>query len=183
MKLVLWALVSFFVLFSAGKAQDEDPFAEKTPERLKFYKEKYDTVYAKPFEIVWKGVLKSLEDENCQTIKKSYKQTDDGVYKGSIHSDYCLLTQNKDSAKTVLDKFSYAMPIIRGGTWTTARFQYKFIVAEQKDGTVSLEIRGEISGREDYVTTQVHFWKSNGILETEMMKKVSANIDALSRTE
>ncbi len=145
-------------------------------ERMKYFKDKYEDNYEKTFEEVWQSVIKSLEDKSCQILKKSYSQTDEGFYKGTIVSDYCVFSLGKDTTFQTLKKYSVKVPVIRGGVWIAGRFQYKFIINERDDGTVHLLLNGEVSGFEEYVTSQVHFWESNGYMETMMMKQIRRNL-------
>lgn len=155
--------------------QDVPP---SSSERMKYFREKYEDTYEKPFEEVWNAVIKSLEDKDCQVLKKTYNQTDQGLYKGNIQSDYCIFATGSDTTMDNLKKYSKenTIPFIRGGVWVTGRFQYKFIMNEKEDGTVSLVLKGEVSGFEEYVTYSVHFWDSNGFLETMMLKKIRQNL-------
>jgi len=58
--------------------------------------------------------------------------------------------------------------------------QYKFKITEKEDGSVDLLLMGEISGFEEFVTNEVHFWKSIGIFETKMLKDIEKNCEKLS---
>lgn len=158
----------------------EDKFKEEIPENLRFFKETYDTTYQVAFEIVYKAVKKSIEDLNCMISKQTYSQTEKGLYKGIIRSDACLFTQDADSTFDVLKRYSIDMPIIRGGKWVNGRMMYKFTITEVENGKVYLLLKADLSGFEEHVTYLVHFWKSNGWLETIMMEKVANNIKLLN---
>lgn len=147
-------------------------------ERMKFYREIYEDTYDATFEEVWAVVQKSLEDANCQIAKKSYSQNDEGLYRGSIISEYCVFSTGEDTTFNVLKKYSVKVPVIRGGIWITGRMRYKFTITEKEDGTVHLVLNGEISGFERYVTGQVHFWESNGYFETMMLRRIRNNLIA-----
>jgi len=155
--------------------QSEEVMTDAPPaeaERMKYYKEKYEDTYSNTFEEVWGAILKCVENENCQVAKKTYSQTDQGLYKGSIVSDYCIFAMGNDTTVDNLKKYSKEVPIIRGGVWITGRFQYKFTVNEREDGTVNLVLKGEMSGFEEYVTYSIHFWESNGYKEYMMLKRI-----------
>jgi hypothetical protein len=155
--------------------QSEEVMTDAPPaeaERMKYYKEKYEDTYNNTFEEVWGAILKCVENENCQVAKKTYSQTDQGLYKGSIVSDYCIFAMGNDTTVDNLKKYSKEVPIIRGGVWITGRFQYKFTVNEREDGTVNLVLKGEMSGFEEYVTYSIHFWESNGYKEYMMLKRI-----------
>jgi len=162
---------------SQKKEQNEDDkFKDESVEKLKFFKEKYDTVYDAPFDIVYKATKKSIEELNCLVSKSTFSQTETGFYKGLIRSDYCVFSDGKDTTFEVLNKYSLNMPSVRGGRWDNGRSQYKFTILELPDGKVSLELKGDVSGYESYATNQYHFWRSNGILETRMMANVRKKI-------
>ncbi len=162
---------------------EEDPFKDdskkQVPEHLKFYKEKYEMRYDKPFEIVWNAIKKSVSDLPCQIAQENYRATDEGMYKGVIKSDFCVFVAGKEKTFDTLKKYSYELPVIRGGIWENGRMQYTFIVKEEAGGTVYLQIKGEMSGFEEFVTHEVHFWKTNGMFETEMMDRIKQNIEVV----
>jgi len=146
------------------------------PERLKYYKEKYEESYDYPFEIVWKAVKKSLEDLGCLVAQEKYSQNDKGLYKGSLKSDFCVFSLGSDTTFKVLQKYSLEVPPIRGGIWVNGRMLYKFKIEEIAENKVTLLLSGELSGREDYVTQEVHFWKSNGFFETRILHLIKKNL-------
>ncbi len=155
---------------------------EEVPDRLKYYKEKYEATFNEQFDVVWRSIKKSLDDIGCMISYEKYQQDDEGFFAGTIKSDFCVFSMGKDTTFRVLKKYSYEMPLIRGGIWINGRIQYNFKVKENKDGTVYLSFTGRLSGFEDFVTHQVHFWKSNGILETQMLERITNNIPFV-RTE
>lgn len=152
---------------------------EYVPERLKYYKEKYEATYNEEYEIVFKAVKKTLDDIACLIATESSKQDDNGLFRGVIKSDFCVYSQGKDSTFSVMKKYSYKIPHIPGGVWLNARMQYTIIIKENEDGTVYLTLRGEMSGFEDLVTHEVHFWKSNGYFEHHFMEGIQKNIALL----
>jgi hypothetical protein len=158
--------------FAPGKIEGE----KQIPERLKYYKEKYEETFNEPFDVVWRAIKKSLDDIGCMIAYEKYQQDDEGFLTGTLKSDFCVFAMGKDTTFQVLKRYSYEMPLIRGGIWINGRIKYTFRVKENKDGTVMLSFTGGLSGFEDFVTHQVHFWKSNGILETQMMERIKNNI-------
>jgi len=144
-----------------------------------YYKEKYEKTFNYPFEIVWNAVKQSIEGISCQIGYENYKQTDEGWYKGTIKSDYCVFSTGDDTTFATLKKYSLEVPYIRGGIWINGRMQYKFMLTEKEDGSVDLMLKGEISGFEEFVTNEVHFWKSIGIFETRMLKEIEKNCKLL----
>lgn len=167
------------------KKQEKEEFEEsdkgdsKIPERLRYFKEKYDETFQYPFESVWNAVKQAILDLNCMVAQEKYSQTDEGFFKGKVESDYCVFTVGLDSTFDVLKKYSLELPLIRGGRWMTGRMKYVFNIEEKSDGTVYLLLRGEISGFENYVTHRVHFWKSNGYWETYILNRIREKLVAV----
>ena len=151
-----------------------DEHVEKIDERTRYYKDKYEMKLDKSWDEVWEACLAVIDDRKCQVMQKKSSQTDEGLNKGSIQTDFCVFASGNQEVKDSLIKYSYNLPNIRGGVWETGRIQHKFILKESEDMTVNLLLKSEISGRENNVTNQVHFWQSNGYLETitlELLKK------------
>lgn len=158
--------------------EESDKGGSKIPERLRYFKEKYDETYQDPFESVWNAVKAAIIDLNCMIAQEKYSQTDEGFFKGKIESDYCVFSVGVDSTFDVLKKYSLELPLIRGGRWMTGRMKYVFNIEEKNDGSVYLLLRGEISGFENYVTHRVHFWKSNGYWETYILNRIKEKLVA-----
>lgn len=142
-------------------------------EAMKYFKDKYyeelDGVY---FEDAWNAVIESLSDQGCELMTKVQKDNDEGFLKGVLKSEFCVFVNN-DSTFDLLRIYSVKMPVIRGGIWTNGRIQYKIIIEEINDGEgVSILINGELSGSEENVTNEVHFWASNGWFETDLMYRI-----------
>jgi hypothetical protein len=156
--------------------KDDENIKDKSVKEL-YFKERYDDTLAYSFEVVWNAIKLSLENISCLISQEKYSQTDQGLFKGSLKSDYCVFSQGKDSTFDVLKKFSVEVPYIRGGMWLTGRMQYKFNLTEREDNTIYLLLKGEVSGWEEFVTHEVHFWKSNGYFETMMLKNVRVNCE------
>lgn len=164
---------------------------DQVPEELQYFKDVYEITFDASFDVVYNAVKKSLENLSCQTIKNTYKQSDDGFYKGYINSDYCVVSNSNDSTIKVMKKLSFAaseekynrkkFPIIRGGTWLYGRMQYRFVITEKDNNKVHVLLKGELSGFEDYVTNKVHFWDSNGFLETRMLERLTKNVALLKK--
>lgn len=156
---------------SAAVDEDIDP-------KLRFYKEKYEASYTNvTFEIVFKAIKKMLADQNTLIAHEKSKQDDNGLFSGSIKSDFILLADG-DTAAEITKPFSLDFPYIPAGAWRTGRIQYRFVVKETNDNKVSLTLYSEMSGFETYVTRKVHFWKSNGILETKLLEKLAGVIES-----
>lgn len=160
------------------QVKEDDRFKEEVDEKMKYYKEKYEATFDAPFEVVYRAAKQSITDLSCMIMNESYSQTDEGLYKGKVKSDICVLIDNKDSTWDVLQKYSVDLPIIRGGVWQNGGIQYSFILKETKDGKVNVTLKGEMSGFEEYVTYQRHFWVSNGHLETMMLERLKKNVEA-----
>lgn len=184
--IALSIMVIFFPLLSFSQTekikeeeqlqfQEEEEIESKT-ERLKYYRERYEDTFNKAFQTVWLAIKKSLDDIGCMISYEKYQQDTSGLFRGTIKSDFCVFTMGKDTTFKVLKRYSYEMPLIRGGIWINGRIQYTFRVIENEDGSTSLSFKGQLSGFEEFVTHQVHFWKSNGYLETKMLERIKANI-------
>jgi hypothetical protein len=159
--------------------EESDKGESKIPDRLRYYKEKYEATYQNSFESVWNAVKQSIIDLNCMIAQEKYSQTDDGFFKGKVESDYCVFSVGLDSTFDVLKRYSLELPLIRGGRWMTGRMKYVFNIEEKSDGSVYLLLRGEISGFENYVTHRVHFWKSNGYWETYILNRIKEKLTAV----
>lgn len=184
---LLFTIFGIFVsLFSYSQQEEikqeeefqlqEEEEIESKGDRLKYYRERYEETFQETFENVWLAIKKSLEDISCMISYEKYQQDTSGLYRGTIKSDFCVFAMGKDTTFKLLKRYSYEMPLIRGGIWINGRIQYTFRVTEKSDGTVFLSFKGQLSGFEDFVTHQVHFWKSNGYLETKMLERIKANI-------
>lgn len=155
----------------------EDYTGDEVDEKIKYFKEKYVMNYDEPFEEVWNAIQQAIQNTNCMIASNRKRQTDEGFFRGVIKSDFCVFSTGKDSTYKVLDKYSYDMPVIPGGIWLNGRIQHKFIITEQEDGSVKVVHTSEMSGWEDLITHQVHFWQSSGLLEHylhEDIKKILA---------
>lgn len=172
--LILFSIITTS-LFAQNTQEDEDKFNPfKIDDRMKYYKkEGYEYTYNYSFEKVYNACKKAIEELGCQIMNESYTQTDEGLYKGKVFSDYCVFATKSDTIVDALSRYSVKVPIIRGGVWANGRMQYKFILTENKDGTTHLKLTGQISGREEYVTAKVHFWESNGLFEMAILERIN----------
>lgn len=157
-----------------SQSQDDDKFNPfKIDEKMKYYqKEGYEKVINHSFEQVFLACKKAVEELGCQVMTDSYTQNDEGLYKGKVFSDYCVFVGKTDTTLDEMARYSVRLPVIRGGVWINGRMQYKFLLTEQQDGNTHLKLKGELSGREDYVTSRVHFWESNGIFEKRILDRI-----------
>lgn len=174
-KFLIFLLTAFFFSNFAFAQEEEDwktdsYVIENDP--LKFYKEKYEKTYPFLFEEVYRAIKDVIADMNCMISNESQKQDDEGFQKGNITSDFRVLAVGSDSTMPVMKRYSLDFPVIRGGVWSNGRVQYKLLLKEQEDGDTYVLLRVELSGKEDYVTRQVQFWKSNGILERDMFEAI-----------
>lgn len=161
--------------FSQADQEDDWRKQEESDIKFPYYKDKYEDTLDLPFEKVWEAAVLTIEDINCMIITKNPRQGDDGLYRGTIQSDFCVFAQ----ADTVLKNMKYysiEMPFIRGGVWQNARFQYKYVIKELENGMCSVRMIGEISGFENHVTSKVHFWKSNGFKEFQMLERLKMKL-------
>ncbi len=68
------------------------------------------------------------------------------------------------------------MKYIPDGIWAYGRINYKIILKEVKNNLVELTLTSEMSAREEYVTDQFHYWKSNGMLEKQFLDALKERI-------
>ena len=178
------------------KSEEEDDedkpvkrdFDNEVEEDMKYFKEKYEYFYSEPFDIVYSAVKKSIEDIGCMISNDFKKQTEGGLLRCQVNSDYCVFVEGSDSAFNILKKYSQTraftkdsriIPLIRGGVWKNGRIQYKFTIREQQDKRIYLLMKTEISGYETKSTWLYHFWDSNGIFEHEMSDRIQKNINGI----
>lgn len=146
---------------------------EKDPKNM-YFKEKFEEVFTDYyFDEVWNATLQAIDELGCQIATKSNAQDDEGFFKGKIVSDFCVfaMKEKNDEVMDSLMKYSYDLPFIRAGKWDSGRIQYKIIIKEKED-SVEFLLKGEMSGREGYVTNEVHFWKSNGYFEHFLVERI-----------
>lgn len=174
-KLLIILLAAIFIS-NFAIAQDEEDWKSDTyvieNDPLQYYKDKYEKTYPFLFEEVYIAIKDVIAGMNCMISNESQKQDEEGFQKGNIKSDFRVLAVGSDSAMPVMKRYSYDFPVIRGGVWSNGRAQYKFLLKELEDGDTYVLLKVELSGQEEYVTRQVQFWKSNGILEYEMFEAI-----------
>lgn len=154
------------------------PIPKNNDEGMKFYKEKFIQEYDVYFEDAWNAVKTVFDEMGIFLMNEVQKQDDEGFFKGIIKTEYSVFVNDKSKAVPELKRYSYDMPYIRGAVWINGRSQYTVVINEIDDGErVSILVRCEISGREDNVTNEVHFWKSNGYLETNLYKRIEKKLN------
>ena len=149
-----------------AKAQDE------IPERLKYFKEKYEENFESDFEKVWNTVKKFVIENGCQISNERVRENDIGKQRGICQTELCILAQHKDSTFRLIRRYALDPPFIRGGVWTSVRMEYRFIVNDLGDGQVNVVLRGELSGFENHATFKAHFFQSNGLLEFMAFERI-----------
>jgi hypothetical protein len=145
---------------------------ERTDEQHKYLKDTYEETYQESFEDVWEAVLETIKSLNCMVLRSHYSQDDEGLIIGNINTEHCTISTGRDTTAMVLKYYSYDMPNIRAARWEFGRIQYRFILREQEDGTIKLEVITQVSGNEINATKKYHFWRSNGIAENEMFTRI-----------
>lgn len=131
------------------------------------------------FGKVWDAIKSSMAEQGCgkaQTDKIIEPAEETGFYKGVYISDFCMLATGEDTTKKYMEQFG-RMPKIRGAIWITGRVQYKINVKEEGVRQTTITLRTELSGFEEFITNQVYFWTSNGILEKKMMDAILAKVN------
>ncbi len=155
-----------------------DQGEEEVEPRLKYFKKKYEAEFDNFFDDVWNVCIEVLQSRDCMIAQKNNRQTDEGLYKGKIVSEYCAFAQ-VEAGEDVYDSlmfYSTKVPVIRGGVWDNGRIQYKIILKETEEETVTLLLRGEISGKESNVTNEVHFWESSGWFEHHLLEEIKERL-------
>jgi hypothetical protein len=150
--------------------------AQEVPEQI-VITQTFDASFGK----VWAALKKSMDAAACgkaQQEKVIEPAEEGGLYKGIYVTDYCLIVEGEDSSKIKMEPYGQA-PRIRGGMWISGRVQYKVNVKEVSAKKVKVILRAELSGFEEFITNQVFFWPSNGILEKRMMDAITANVAAV----
>jgi hypothetical protein len=132
--------------------------------------------FQQPFPKLFKTIKTTLEEKGCRIERDKYSEGDEGLFKGIVKSEFCVFVTGADSTRTFLERYSQRVPVIRGGEWTAGRIQYIIVLKEKEDNSVDFELKAEISGFEEYVTHQVHFFPANGILEKELINTIKANL-------
>jgi hypothetical protein len=166
---------------AAGASQMQemmDQGEEEIEPRMIFYKKKYEAEFDNFFDDVWNVCLEVLKSKNCMVAQKNNRQTDEGLYKGKVVSEYCAFAQ-VEAEEDVYDSLMYystKVPVIRGGVWDNGRIQYKIILKETEEETVTLLLKGEISGKESNVTNEVHFWESSGWFEHHLLEEIKERL-------
>ncbi len=182
---LLMVLLGLFANYNNYCLADDPPVEEKKVEeeedwkrgeykensKHKYLKDIYEMTINKPFEEVFNATIASIEQDHCLIMSKNTRQSEDGLYLGNIKSDYCLFAAG-DTTLENLKYYSVDLPFIRGGVWKTGRMQYKFQIKELENGSTYIKVSGEISGHETLVTKKVHFWQSNGYLETMILERI-----------
>ncbi len=149
------------------------------PDYMKHYKEKYEAKYENaPFEIVWTSVKEVLDEMKCYYQTPSYRVDTSGYYIGSITTEDWIFAEGEDSTYDLIKRYSLDVPQIPGAIWSTGRLNFKFRVQQISDKAILITLRTKMSGKENSATQQVHFWKSNGLLEEEVLAKIEAKMQA-----
>ena len=176
--------VLFFSLNSVVLADDEEEGIQKVPDKLKYYKEKYEIQFDSEFQTVFDACKKFIENNlSCQILNSKVRDQEDGTHRGIVRSELCIFSQNESEIFKTIQKYALDAPFIRGGVWTSGRMQYTFIVTEIGDNKINLELRGEMSGFENHVSFKAYFFKSNGLLEQEAFDAITELVNNPSTNE
>ena len=133
--------------------------------------------FQKPFATVYKTIINCIKNKGCAIESKPTSLDDNGLNKGNIRSEACVLVYGEDSTRDVMMQYG-KVPMIRGGVWASGRVQYNFALRELPDKQgILVTMTVELSGNENYITSEVHFWNSNGILDAEMERLVKDAIN------
>lgn len=134
------------------------------------------------FGKVWDAVKQCMGDFGCpkpQTEKIIEPDDPTGFYRGIYVTDFCMVVTGEDSTRDVMEQYG-ELPRVRGGIWISGRIQYKINVKEEGIRNTKITLKAELSGFEEFITNQIYFWTSNGLLEKEMMAKIVATVQKLN---
>ena len=159
--------VTAFLIFAGFSAT----FAQHKEQTLVFNEN-----FQQPFPRLFKTIKTTLEEKGCRIERDKYSEGDEGLFKGIVKSEFCVFVTGEDSTYSFLERYSQRVPVIRASMWTSGRIQYIIVLKEKADNSVDMELKAEISGFEDYVTHQVHFFPANGILEKEFIELLKTNL-------
>lgn len=126
------------------------------------------------FGKVWTAVQRAMAENQCgkpQNLKVIEPEDVDGFYKGIYVSDYCVLASGEETTADDMEKYG-KIPRIRNGIWVNGRIQYRLNVREEQRNSTRIILKAELSGFEEYITNQMHFWNSNGDLERKMLELI-----------
>jgi hypothetical protein len=133
-----------------------------------------DETLSGSFGKVWAAVQRAMNESNCgkpQNMKVIEPEDVDGFYRGIYVSDYCVLATGEETTAEIMKKYGNT-PRIRNGIWVNGRIQYRLNVREERRNETRVILKAELSGFEEYITNQMHFWNSNGDLERKMMELI-----------
>ena len=162
-----------FAPISSLYCQDEP----KVSEKMKHFKDEYIETFESDFNTVWSAVKLFVDERGCRLLSERERENDFGLQKGICQSEICVITQNTDSAFKMLQHYGLRPPFIRGGVWTAARVQYRFVVDDIGDGKVTVQSRLELNGWENHASFKAHEVTSNGLLEFEAFERIKEIIN------
>ncbi len=148
------------------------------PEKMKYYKEQYEANYKAPFEIVWNSVKETLDEMKCHYLSPSFRVDTSGFYIGSITTEDWVFAEGTDSTYDLINRYGLDFPQIPGAIWVSGRLSFKIRIRQIDDNTIMVSFKTKMSGREDSTTQQVHFWKSNGLLELAFLERIDARMQS-----
>lgn len=140
----IFILIIFFAIVPGINVYAQEQ--EGIPEHLKYFKETYEETYTAGFDKVLDAVKNFIESEGFRVLSANIKENDLGKQRAIVQSEICVLTQDPDSVFQHIKKHASKPPFIRGGVWSSARVQYRFIVNDKGDGNVSVLSRLEYTG-------------------------------------
>jgi hypothetical protein len=140
-----------------------------------FYKDVEKKLGVKKLESPFQKVIPQQKPKN-EKKKEKIKDKEDGLKRGVVKSDVCVMAQKTDSTWKLITQYALEPPFIRGGTWTSVRIVYKFIVNDIGSGKVIITQLHEFSGFEDHVSFKAYEFKSNGLIEHNAIEKIKSSL-------
>jgi hypothetical protein len=137
------------------------------------------------FPKVWKSIQAAVKAfYMCEIEHAKPVEGDDGLFKGNIRSGYCVFERGSDTSLDSLKYYAIQAPFIRGAVWTAARIQFVFVVQEKEQGVVTVRMKSDLGGFEEFITRRAHFnVPSTGELETQMMNDIKRRVATASDDE
>lgn len=174
-------LLNTSIVSAQSEEELEGEDEEYVDENLKYMKpagEDYIEIFNVPFPKVFDACKRIVLDWNgCRIVNGNGEGKiitgDDGLSKGLIKSEMCILTANKDTCYIFLKKYTFKPPFIRGGVWNNFRSEYKISLTEEEKDKVQVKLELILSGFEELATYKVHFFKTNGWLEHLAFEKIA----------
>ncbi len=164
--------IAFIAFAVSANAQGIVDSTAKYP----YYKDTFDIKMNASFEKVWNSTKELVGELGGQLAVQKSSQDEEGKYRGTIKSDNIIIADGVDSSIKVLQRYEYEMIYVPNGVWTIGRVNYRIVMNEIDADNTRIQLFIQLSGKENKITQIFHFFKSNGVLENEFLKKLYAKL-------